>query len=365
LKRVIVSVTNDLTTDQRVDKVCTTLTQMGLKVLVIGKKVKNSEDLNRDYATFRFKLIFNKGFLFYAEYNLRLFLKLLFIKKDILLSNDLDTLLPNFLISKIFRLKLVYDSHELFTEVPELINRPFVRGFWLTIEKNIVPKVKNCYTVSNSISKYYNSKYNTSFKVIRNLPIAVNKDMNGTFPFETNNKKIILYQGAINKARGLELMITTMQYIENTIFVIIGSGDIKNKLQQQIQILKLKDKIKFISKVTPKELQKLTPLADLGISIEEDFGLNYKFALPNKLFDYIQAKIPVLVSDLPEMKNIIKKYSVGEIIQDRNPKKLAIQITSILYKKNDFYSLNLENARTVLTWKNESEHLKNIFNNLK
>jgi glycosyltransferase involved in cell wall biosynthesis len=189
--------------------------------------------------------------------------------------------------------------------------------------------------------------------------------MNGTFHFETNNKKIILYQGAINKARGLELMITTMQYIENTIFVIIGSGDIKNKLQQQIQILKLKDKIKFISKVTPKELQKLTPLADLGISIEEDFGLNYKFALPNKLFDYIQAKIPVLVSDLPEMKNIIKKYSVGEIIQDRNPKKLAIQITSILYKKNDFYSLNLENARTVLTWKNESEHLKNIFNNLK
>ena len=355
MKRIIVSVTNDLTTDQRVDKVCNTLSKMGFKVLLIGRKFKNSEKLNRNYNTFRFKLLFNKGFLFYAEYNLRLFFKLFFIKKEILLSNDLDTLLPNYLISKIFKTKLVYDSHELFTEVPELINRPFVQNFWLTIEKNILPNIKNCYTVSKSISLYYNLEYNTNFKVIRNLPFAINKTSTSTFTFENNNKKIIIYQGAVNKARGLELIITTMQYIENTILVIIGSGDIEIKLLQQIRVLDLDEKVKLISKITPKELQELTPLADLGISIEENFGLNYKFALPNKLFDYIQAKVPVLISDLLEMKNIVQKYGVGEIVKDRNPEKLAIQITAILQKNNDYYSSNLENASQELTWENESE----------
>ena len=232
MKRIIVSVTNDLTTDQRVDKVCNTLSKMGFNVLLIGRKFKNSKNLNRNYSTFRFKLLFNKGFLFYAEYNLRLFFKLFFTKKDILLSNDLDTLLPNYLISKISKTKLVYDSHELFTEVPELINRPFVKNFWLTIEKNILPKIKNCYTVSESISEYYNFKYNTNFKVIRNFPFTINTISNGAFPFKTKNQKIIIYQGAINKGRGLELIINAMQYLENTIFVIIGNGDIKNKIHQ-------------------------------------------------------------------------------------------------------------------------------------
>lgn len=365
MKRILVSVTNDITTDQRVDKVCTTLTQIGFDVILIGRKLKNSENLNRNYKTFRFKLLFKNGFLFYAEYNLRLFFKLLFSKKDILLSNDLDTLLPNFLISKIFKLKLVYDSHELFTEVPELINRPKVQKFWLTIEKNILPEIKNCYTVSNSIANYYNLKYKTNFITIRNLPIATNKILKGKLPFKIKNKKIILYQGAINKARGLELMLTTMQYIKNSIFVIIGNGDIKNELIQQIKVLNLEEKVKLIPKQTPKELQKITPLADLGISFEEDFGLSYKFALPNKLFDYIHAKIPVLVSDLPEMVNIIQNFSVGEIIKDRDPKKLAIQISTMLQKDKEFYKSNLENARKVLTWESESEHLKNIFNNLK
>lgn len=365
MKRILVSVTNDLTTDQRVHKACITLTQMGFDVLVIGRKLKNSQNLNRTYKTFRFKLLFKKGFLFYAEYNLRLFFKLLFLKKDILLSNDLDTLLPNFLISKIFKLKLVYDSHEIFTEVPELINRLFVQKFWLTIEKNILPKIKNCYTVSNSIANYYNLKYKTNFITIRNLPIATNKILKDELPFDIKNNKIILYQGAINKARGLELMITTMQFIENSIFVIIGNGDIEKELLQQIKVLNLKEKVKLIPKQSPNELQKITPLADLGISFEEDFGLSYKFALPNKLFDYIQAEVPVLVSDLPEMKNIIQQFSVGEIIQDRYPEKLAIQISTMLQKGKKFYNSNLETAKKTLTWENESEHLKKFYTNLK
>lgn len=361
MKQVIVSVTNDITTDQRVHKVCTTLNEMGFKVIVIGRKLKNSVPLNRKYTTFRFKLLFNKGILFYAEYNLRLFFKLLFIKKDILLANDLDTLLPNYLASKLSNLPLVYDSHELFTEVPELIERPHIQSVWLRIETFIVPKLKHCYTVCNSIANYYNLKYKTNFKTIRNVPFKRTDNLNGKFPFTTNNHKIILYQGALNKGRGLELMIESMNHVNNAIFVMIGSGDIEKELFQQVKELKLTTKVKFISRITPEELQNLTPLADLGLSIEEDLGLNYSFALPNKVFDYIQAQIPILVSDLIEMEQIVKQYNVGEIILDRNPKALANQITAMLQKEKGIFGKQLLKASNELIWEKESKKLIELF----
>ncbi|REE80489.1 glycosyltransferase involved in cell wall biosynthesis [Lutibacter oceani] len=364
MKRVIVSVTNDLVTDQRVYKICNTLLKMNYNLLLIGRKLPNSKEINRPYKVHRFNLLFNKGFLFYAEYNLRLFFKLFFLKKDILLSNDLDTLLPNFIISKVFRKKLVYDSHELFTEVPELIDKPFVRNFWLKIEKFIVPEIKNCTTVSNSIANYYNTKYNTDFKLIRNFPYKTTTQKTDNFPFETSNKKIILYQGAINKGRGLELMIETMQFINNTIFIIIGKGDLELKLKEKITNLNVSEKVKFISEITPKKLKKLTPLASLGISLEEDLGLNYRFALPNKLFDYINAKIPVLVSDLPEMKQIILTYNVGEIINSREPKQLVNQIEKLLKKETSYFEKKLEIAKNELIWENEENKLIEIFENL-
>ncbi|NNC70334.1 MAG: glycosyltransferase, partial [Flavobacteriaceae bacterium] len=170
MQRVLVSVTNDLTYDQRVHRVCTTLVKMGYEILLIGRRLPNSKPLERAYSFKRFKLFFNKGFLFYAEYNLRLFFKLLFTKKDILLANDIDTLLPNFFVCKLLNKKLVFDSHELFSEVPELTNRPVVKWFWKKLEESIIPNLKNCYTVSQSIADHYKNLYTTNFKIIRNYP---------------------------------------------------------------------------------------------------------------------------------------------------------------------------------------------------
>ena len=170
LKRVIVSVTNDLVTDQRVGKTCAVLTEMGFKVLLVGRKLKKSNSIQREYEVKRFRLLFNKGFLFYAEYNLRLFFFLLFSKKNLLFSNDLDTLVPNYLISKIQKKKLIFDSHELFSEIPELENRKRVKNFWLAIEKKIIPKLKNIITVSDSIKEHYQSLYGVNVSVVRNIP---------------------------------------------------------------------------------------------------------------------------------------------------------------------------------------------------
>ncbi len=361
MPKIIVSVTNDLTTDQRVHKVCNSLTNQGFAVTLLGRKLKNSPKLYRNYTTKRFKLLFNKGFLFYAEYNLRLFFYLLFKKKDFILSNDLDTLLANYLVSRTQKTKLVYDSHELFTEVPELINRPKTQKIWLKIEKFILPKLINCYTVCDSIATYYNKKYQTNFKVIRNVPVLTKIDSNYQFPFAPKDKKIIIYQGALNIGRGIELLINTMNYLENTIFVIIGTGDIENQLKLRVKDNNLNDKVIFLGRVNPNELKNITPKADLGISLEEDLGLNYHFALPNKIFDYIHSEIPVLVSDLPEMKKIVNNYKIGEIAIEREPEKLAKQLKNILKTPKSYYSKNLRKAKKSLNWQEESKKLQDIF----
>jgi glycosyltransferase involved in cell wall biosynthesis len=364
LKRVIVSVTNDLVIDQRVHKVCTTLIKQNFDVLLIGRKSSNSISINRDYPIYRMKLYFNKGFLFYAEYNVRLFIKLLFLKKDVLLSNDLDTLLSNYFISRILHKNLIYDSHELFTEIPELIDRPKTKKIWLFIEKKILPKLDYCYTVSNSIANHYGNLYGSSFKVIRNLPYK-STSKNGFFPFNTENKKIILYQGAINMGRGVDLMIDAINYLENTLLIIIGDGDLFDQLVVKVKNQMMNEKVKFLGKISPKELLQLTPLADIGLSLEEDMGLNYRYALPNKLFDYIQAQVPVIVSDLPEMKKIVQEYNVGEILHQRSPKALAKIITVMLDKGKRHWRDSLNKASNELVWQNESIKLKKIFNDFK
>lgn len=361
LKKIIVTVTNDLTSDQRVHKVCRTLHNAGYDVFLIGRKLSNSKPLNRSYRTKRISLLFNKGVLFYAEFNLRLFFVLLFYKKDVLLANDLDTLLPNYLISKLQIKKLVYDSHELFSEIPELVNKPFTKKVWRSLERRVLPKLKNTYTVSNSIADYYDKKHQTKFKVIRNLPLMIRTISKGNFSFDHKGEKIILYQGALNIGRGLELIINTMPFISNCILVIIGNGDIIKNLKSYVKNINLVKKVRFLESLTPNELQKITPLANIGISIEEDLGLNYRFSLPNKIFDYINAEVPILVSNLPEMRKIIDTHKVGEIVKDRSPQKLALQIKELLKKD---YSEELKKAKKELIWENQEEELLAIFRNI-
>ena len=364
LKNIIVTVTNDLVTDQRVHKVCTSLNKAGYNVTLIGRFLKNSSSINRDYRTKRMRLFFNVGFLFYAEFNLRLFFKVLFLKKDILVANDLDTLLPCYLISVLFRKKIVYDSHELFTEVPELVNRPKTQKIWLALENKIVPKLANCITVCDSISAYYKAQYDTSFHVIKNVPENI-VPKPSKLPFEIKNKKIILYQGALNAGRGLELIIETMLYLQEYLLVIIGSGDLEKVLEEKVRQHSLESKVLFMGKIAPNKLKGITPYADLGISLEEDLGLNYRYALPNKIFDYIHGKVPCLVSDLPEMKNLVLSNNFGTVIESRKPKRMAKQITAI-FNDSKRYNIWLENLNKPNTFNWDVEHKKiiSLFKNL-
>jgi glycosyltransferase involved in cell wall biosynthesis len=361
-KRIVVSVTNDLVTDNRVHKVCTSLVKMGFDVLLIGRKLPKSLPVSdRNYSTKRFRLLFTKGPLFYACFNFRLFLFLFFARFDVLLANDLDTLSANFLTSKLRNKRLVYDSHEYFTEVPELVNRPRVRKIWEWLEKRMLPKLKNAYTVCDSIANAYQKKYGTPFKVVRNVPFA-KPSISNSAKTETE-EKIVLYQGAVNVHRGLEQAILTMKYLNDVRLLIAGDGDITPQLKKLVQQKKLENKVEFLGRLPIDKLAEITPAADLGLSIEEDVGLNYRFALPNKLFDYIQAGVPVLVTKLPEMAAIVKEYEIGEITDSLEPRQLSEMMKAALFDatRRAVWEENLKVAAAELTWEKEEVKLNEIF----
>jgi len=362
MQKVIISVIGDIISDQRIDKVANSLINNNFKVLVVSRKLHNIKII-RNYEIKLFKQFFKKSFFMYAEFNIRLFLFLLFTKSNILLSNDLDTLLPNYLVSKIKRKKLVYDSHEYFTELPELINRKFVRKTWQTIEKLILPRIKNCYTVCQSIAEIYNKTYKIDMKVVRNLPVSNKMNINN---FTENKKKIVIYQGALNIGRGIEYMIQSMKYLEGFELWILGDGTIKTDLELLTKNENLDLKVKFWGRIPFEKLNELTNQAILGLSLEENLGLNYYYALPNKIFDYIKANIPILASPFPEMKNIIEKYNIGDFIQKHDSKHIAEKIIEMTSNnlQIQIWKKNLEIASKELTWENEEKILLRVYNNL-
>ena len=255
-KKVIVSVTNDLVTDQRVKKVCGTLGEMGFDILLVGRRLRNSPKMDvRPYQVKRMKLLFTQGPFFYLEYQIRLFVLLLFRKVDILYSNDLDTLLPNFLVSKIKKPVLIFDSHEYFTGLPELNSHPIKRGIWKRLERFIFPRLKYVFTVTDSIADIFESEYGNRPWVVRNVAemrgLDLVPDRKALGLPET--KKIIILQGAgINMDKGAEELVEAMQFVpENMLLLIVGGGDVIEILKQKVHDSKLEEKVVF---KLPKEL---------------------------------------------------------------------------------------------------------------
>ena len=360
--KIIIAVTNDLVTDQRVDKIAQFLIAEKAKVILVGRKLKKSLPLkSRSYNTFRFCLLFNKGPLFYAEYNIRLFFYLVFRQFDVAVANDLDTLPANFLATKLKKKKLVYDSHEYFTEVPELVNRPRVKKIWQSLEKKMLPHIKHAYTVSQPIADAYNRLYNIKMDVIYNYPyLNKQKEIHQT---DLPDKNIIIYQGVLNKGRGLENLIAAMQYIDQAALVLVGDGDIAQTLNQQTEKLNLQERVIFTGRIPLEKVYSYTIKANIGVSLEENMGLNYYYAMPNKLFDYIHANVPVLVSALPEMENVVKKYDIGMVADNNYPKKLALLFNYMLAEedKRSLWKKNLKIAAEELCWEKEEQKLKAIY----
>ena len=359
--RVTISVTNDLVTDQRVHKVCTTLKQNGYEVKLVGREYFRSKPIERPYRTERICLLFHRTFLFYAEFNIRLFFYLLLDRTDIYLSNDTDTLLANYLASVIRRKPLVFDAHEIFPEVPEVTDRPFVKKVWTKIEDLIFPRLKNTYTVCGSIADYYNEKYHINMQVVRNIPLRKIRTIRLALkasPMSVKGKKVILYQGAVNAGRGIEWMIDAMPYLDNYVFYVVGEGDKSKEFKEKVQKMHLTDRVIFTGRVPFEDLSNYTARADIGINLLENWGLSYYYSLPNRIFDYIQEGIPILSCDFPEIRKIITRYRIGMLVNNYDPQHIASTIRRLSIRGKDRSAFSAANAE--LCWENEAQVLLKV-----
>jgi glycosyltransferase involved in cell wall biosynthesis len=356
LKKIFFTVTNDLTYDQRMQRICRSLASNGYEVTLVGFKKKNSLPLKEEpFKQKRLPSFFKKGKLFYAEVQYRLFFYLLFQKIDAICAIDLDTIMPCLYISKRKKIPRIYDAHELFTETKEVIRRPTIKKAWMAVEKHALPQFTLGYTVCQSIAEEFKRRYNVDYKVIRNMT-KLRPD-----PQEANGRSV-LYQGAVNEARAFEFLIPAMKKI-NQKLVICGDGNFMTQLKELIRQYAVEDKVELMGMLPPEQLWKVSMGARIGITIIENDGLNQYFSLPNKFFDYIHAGIPQIAVNYPEYKRINDQYEVAILLDEINPEIIAEAINNLLLNDVLYERLrkNCIMAREILNWQHEEQKLLDFY----
>jgi hypothetical protein len=360
VKKVYFTVTNDLTYDQRMNRICSSLAENGFDITLVGRKQNHSLPLKKEsYEQQRISCWFNKGKLFYFEYNVRLFFFLLFKKMNAVCAIDLDTITPCLAISRLKKIPRIYDAHEFFTGLKEVVTRPAIKKFWTKIEKNTVPKFKYGYTVSESIAKEFNRLYKVNYATIRNVPILRPLDH---LPVA---EKFILYQGAVNEARGFEFLIPAMKLIHYKL-MICGDGNFMDQLKKLIIKNGVQEKIELKGMLQPPELWKISQQATIGVAFPENIGFNQYFALANKFFDYIHAALPQVTVDFPEYKKLNDKYQVAVLTNSIEPKTIADSVNNLMADDVLLKQLrqNCLKARIELNWQHEEKKLIHFYQNI-
>ncbi|MBL4624934.1 MAG: glycosyltransferase [Flavobacteriales bacterium] len=357
MKSISFTVTNDLSQDQRMNRICSSLVTAGYHSTLIGRQRLKSKVLSeKPFLQKRISCFFEKGKLFYLEYNFRLFFVLLFSKYDAYCAIDLDTILPNYLASKIKGKPLVYDAHEYFTELEEVVSRPFTQWVWKSLEKWLVPKIKCSYTVSEGYKMLFDKEYNTDFGIIRNATVLQD------FKVGEREEKYILYQGAVNHGRGLEQLIVAMVEVDCKL-IICGDGDILPALKELVEEKDLHSKVDFKGFVEPVDLAQYTRNATIGITLFANAGLSNKYSLANRFFDYMHASVPQLAMNYPEYENFNSKWEIACLLQELDADSIKNALNKLLTDKiyYDKLSVACERARQVNCWQEEEKELVKIY----
>lgn len=371
-RRVVISVISDLVTDQRVHKVSLTLQEAGYEVLLLGARRRSSLPLGpRPYPARRIRMLFQKKVFFYAEFNLRLFFRLLFARADIMLGNDLDVMTAVWLAGSLRRKPIVYDTHEYYLGMPELNGRPVIKKIWQRIEAFIFPRLRYIYTICDSFRELYYKDYGKTLGVVRNVPYRkaaetntpLRPDLEAKLP---KDRFFLLFQGAgINPERGVEELVMAMRHLDPGHFhlLIIGGGDHWDNIVSLVASCGLSDRITLVPRIPFEQLRAVTRRADLGLSLDKPNNINHIYGLPNKIFDYLHSGVPVLVSRLVELEKIVRHYEVGAFIDNHDPAHIASRIMEISTdtRRLEQWKRNTEKVRDELNWEREGRVVIKIF----
>lgn len=361
MKKIIFSVTNDLVYDQRMQKICTSLSKNGFEVMLLGIRKKNSKPLgDKPYQQKRCPLFFQKGPLLFIESNFRFLLYLLTHRADVLCADDLDTALPVLFASIIRRSKRVFDAHELFCEMHDVISRPRIYKIWKSIEKFCQPRFPLGYTENEGYAAAYYKMYGVRYFIVMNSPYLQPSPI-----MDDKREHSLIYQGVVEKGRGFEGLVPAMKNI-NAKVVVCGNGSYFEEVQSRIQKEELSDKFDFKGFVLPQDLRQYTQQAYIGLNLNDNLGASFFLSLSNRFFDYMHAAIPQVSMNYPENKKINNEYEIGLLIDDLKPDSIASAINRLLEDKQLYLRLqaNCLKAREIYNWNYEEKKLVSFYKSI-
>jgi glycosyltransferase involved in cell wall biosynthesis len=362
--KVLITFLGNLNYDTRCKNLFNTLKVNDYEVEFLG-----FDWLTKDFKSVEADITINKlhkGFLslsFYLKFVWHIKLYLMTSRASIIFAEDIYTLPFAVIFGKLKRARVIYDSRELYGHLAGLKGKKTKQGFWRIVEKVFIKKVDHIITTGKLDSDFLIKKYKVDDPILlRNLPRyfkpKVEHNLRSLFRIE-KNKKILLYQGVIHKGRGLRPAFEALKELQNCVLVIIGDGEFENHYKNLAMEMGINDQVIFAGKINQDEILSYTKTADVGLSIIENISLSYYYALPNKLFEYIMAEIPVVVSNLPQMKEVVEKHEVGMVVDLDNPDELVKAIKQLIADE-DLCKKFKENCRTAsqeLNWENEVKNL--------
>ncbi len=215
--------------------------------------------------------------------------------------------------------RLVFDARERYPYVAGTTGRPLHRYFWKLVERHYIQRTDLVLTVSDGIANHLVQDYNiTPPLVLYNAPTApasISPALSLRRRLQLSDKAVLfLYQGHLRPGRGCLLPLEALSEVPEAVLVYLGDGPLAPAIRERAAALGVTDRVYLLPPVLPDELLAVTASADVGLVLLEDTCLNHRLALPNKLFEYLAAGLPVLVSDLPELRRIVETYGVGYVV---------------------------------------------------
>lgn len=375
MKKVTSIVLNNFKNDSRVLKENISLQRAGYDVQVVAlhEELLNEFEKVQNIPVHRVKLK-TRGWskqkliqlIKYFEFIFRVVKQ--YKTSDIIHCNDLNSLPIGVIIKNFFNkdAKIVYDAHEYeINDVPNQSQRSIKIKYY--IEKFFIKYADKVITVSDSIANEYVKLYGIEKPaLVLNTPSYKEIEKKNIFR-ETlgikENQTIFLYQGGLSKGRGIEILLEAFKTIdnENSVIIFMGYGTLENLIQK---ISKEYKNIYFHKAVSPDVLLDYTSSADFGISTIEDSCLSYRYCLPNKMFEYLMAGIPVIVSNLYEMKRLVEFNKIGTVAKENSPEGLKEAIKEAVKLDKVELKINIQKVKAIYNWEEQEKILLDVYKGL-
>ncbi|PKL81704.1 MAG: hypothetical protein CVV24_13905 [Ignavibacteriae bacterium HGW-Ignavibacteriae-3] len=366
-KKICIAFLGNALHDSRIVNLSNSLKEDGCKISVISFDwfISTEDYLDEEIKIFRL----SKGrisLFFYLKFAMILIRELINSKADIYFAEDLYTLPFVTAIAKIRKAKVYYNSRELYAFLGGLRNRPWLQSLVKNVEKYFIRKVDIVLTTGEMDSRFLEKYYAiNNTLVIRNIPLYQNPGSKIDFRKRYNigdDNLILLYQGVLLEGRGVPLIIKSLTKLPQMVLILLGGGEQKNNFQKMADDLNVSDRVIFAGTINQQELINYTTAADVGLSLIENISVSYYHALPNKLFEYIMAELPVLCSDLPQMKQIVDSFHVGESISLADENNIIKTLKNWNGNRELLlsYKENCKKAAKILNWQEEYKWVRNI-----